>query len=415
MILNPVKLSGVVSTPPSKSDGQRAVLCAGLAEGTSEIYRLGPSDDEQQMLANIQNIGAEVRNEGTHYLISGTKKFPKECSIHLGESGLGFRLMAGQFAVRGGTFELTASGSLCQRPMGFYQDAFANSGLTVQGTFPPLRMSGKSSKSKFEIDGSQGSQFLSGLLMALPSQDFDSTIRVENLKSVPYVQMTLQTLEAFGVYIESNADRSEFFVKGNQILKATSYTVEGDWSSASCWLALSAVGQNVVVNGLSMQSLQADKGILDALLAANCRVEFQENGLSIDGSKRKPFEFDANHCPDLFPALSVLAACTPGTSSLYGLNRLAVKESDRGKAIQQEFRKLGVAVQLDYENDVMTIAGVKQIRAAEVNAHSDHRIAMCLGALSTVAKGTMNLTGAESVSKSYPAFWDELKRMGGSN
>lgn len=410
MRLQKATLSGDLLIPPSKSDGQRAVLAAGLSKGTSLIQNLGPSDDEQQMLKNIQVLGAKVEKLSVGYQITGIQSLPQKGNLNLGESGLGFRLIGGLCAVIGGEWKLVGEGTLPTRPMTFFKEQFEDSGLNVQGEKAPLTFSGKSTKRKFEIDGSQGSQFLSGLLMALPLVDGESVIEVRNLKSTPYIDMTINVLADFGIEV-THENYELFKISGGQKYQARAYKVESDWSSASCWLAAAACGHSITLAGLNPQSLQADKAMLNALMVAGCKVQLADEGLQVDGTQRCAFEFDANDCPDLFPALAVLAALSPGTSKIKGLNRLAIKESDRGVAIQKEWSKLGIEVQLFPEKDEMHILGAKQIVSAKVSAHHDHRIAMALGILSTLCEDNIELEGAESVAKSYPEFWAHLQAL----
>jgi 3-phosphoshikimate 1-carboxyvinyltransferase len=410
VILRPLKLEGKLVVPASKSDTQRAVLAAGLADGLSVLEGVGSSEDEKQMLQNIEVIGAVWKQENTQTNVSGAKGFPDSAEFDLGESGLGFRLIAGQCAVHEGDFLLNAKGTLVQRPMTFYQEQFTGSGKIVQGEFAPLRMTGHSNKFEFEIDGSNGSQFLSGLLMALPLAKQDSIVQVNNLKSRPYVDMTLDTLKKFKIQI-NEAQTNLFTIPGNQKYSPTTYRIEADWSSASCWLSAAALGHKIQISGLNRNSLQADKGMLQALEKANCQVDFQNDIIRVDGSRKRAFRFDANDCPDLFPALAVLAASIEGTTEILGLNRLKVKESDRGLALQQELSKMGVLVELRPEIDTMFITGTENLKTGEFDAHHDHRIAMCIGVLSTVLPGESTLNGAESVGKSYPDFWKHLKQL----
>ena len=182
--------------------------------------------------------------------------------------------------------------------------------------------------------------------------------------------------------------------------------MEGDWSSASYWFVASALGQDIKVKGLSFQSLQADKALLEVFNIANCTVVQSENGFQIHGNERKAFVFDATHCPDLFPALVVFASLTPGVSKINGVHRLQNKESDRGKVLQAEFEKLGVRI--DLEDDVMHIHGQASISGGTINANNDHRIAMCFGVLGMFTTTPIIIDGAEAVIKSYPSFWEEL-------
>lgn len=412
MILHPCKLSGEILVPPSKSDAQRAVLAAGLSKGTSKVYHVGPSDDEQQMVKNIIALGATVKQCGEYLEITGLESFPKGGQLNLGESGLGFRLVAGLCAVMGGDWELLGEGTLPTRPMNFFQEQFDGTGLQVHGTKTPIKFSGTSNKREFFIDGSQGSQFLSGLLMALPLLDEKSTLHVSNLKSRPYIDMTLGVLRAFGIQI-LHFDYKEFVIEGGQTYVSCDYRVESDWSSASCWLAASACGHPIKLSGLSMTSDQADRAMLEALRLANCEVSVQRGVVSVNGQNRKAFNFDANDCPDLFPALAVLASQCIGKTKIKGLNRLAIKESDRGIAIQKEWAKMGVNVVLDAAQDEMIIEGKMNLNGAEVDAHHDHRMAMSLAIMSTFCEHSSSLEGASSVAKSYPEFWNHFDQLKG--
>jgi 3-phosphoshikimate 1-carboxyvinyltransferase len=238
----------------------------------------------------------------------------------------------------------------------------------------------------------------------------ESRLTVHELKSIPYVQMTLNTLAQFGISIQHH-QFEQFVVAGNQRYIATNYLIEGDWSAASYWLVAAALGQSIVVEGLSLQSLQADKSILTAFENANCAVLYTENGISIDGRNRIPFQFDATHCPDLFPALVTFAALCEGRSDIQGLKRLKHKESDRGEALQTEFEKLGVQLVLDETTDTIHVYGKKTIEGATVGSHNDHRIAMCLAIAGMFADAAVEIEGAEAVAKSYPRFWDDLQSL----
>lgn len=407
-IVYPGNYSGMIDIPPSKSDSQRAILAAGLSEGVSQLQNAGKSQDELVMLRFIQEIGAQVREiEPGKLEIIGTKKFPSKASFSGGESGLSTRLMIAICAAHQGQFTIDGEGSLLKRPMDFYENQLPQMGVEVKSNagFLPLHLQGPIRAGAFRVDGSQGSQYVSGLLMALPLLKANSILEVENLVSRPYIDMTVNCLKHFGIKIE-HRQFSYFSIEGSQQYKACDYQIEGDWSSASCWLVASALGANLSVSGLNPVSLQADWFILKAFEAANCQVIWSDNVLKIDGHARKNFVFDATNCPDLFPALTTLAALTEGTSVIYGVKRLAGKESNRGLALQSEFGKLGIKIHL--LGDEMHIEGQAKIDGGMVQSHNDHRIAMCLAIAGMFATQAVEIEEELAVNKSYPDFWKDF-------
>lgn len=405
------QLSGNVRVPSSKSDGQRAILAAALSKGTTRIVGLGKSKDELAMLRTIQELGASVRVVSDDCIeLLGIQHFPESATLNAGESGLGLRLITAVCAGQTGKFIIDGEGSLMQRPQLFFEEHLTQMGVSVfsKKGYLPLMIQGKMHGGTVEIDGSASSQFLSGMLMSLPLIEEDSELIVRNLKSIPYVQMTLNTLAKFNIRIEhENFER--FSIQGNQAFSCDEYTVEGDWSSASYWLVAAALGHSVSVSGLNLESAQADRKLLEILETANCVIQLEDGHISVNGYKRKAFTADATHCPDLFPALVTFAAFCDGKSVISGVHRLKNKESDRGIVLQQEFGKLGLIIEL--VNDEMIIHGGTKLSAVEVDSHNDHRIAMCLAIAATELDSEMIIDGAESVAKSYPGFWVDLGKM----
>jgi 3-phosphoshikimate 1-carboxyvinyltransferase len=363
------------------------------------------------MLKTIADLGARIQHIDSNSIeIYGIHTFPKSKTIHVGESGLGLRLLTSICAVHDGEFILEGSGTLVKRPMNFFDATFPKLKVDFNSNngFLPFKINGPMQATSLIVDGSQSSQYISGLLMALPLLSDATYLKVENLKSIPYLEMTLKTINAFGITIE-NQNFEEFIIEGNQHYLPVEYNVESDWSSASYWIVAAALGSDILIKGLSMSSLQADKKILEALAIANCTLINFENGFKVDGENRKPFHFDATHCPDLFPALTTLAALTPGISRIEGIHRLATKESNRGEALQQEFQKLGIKI--EFQADKMVIHGQSAIAGGSVISHHDHRIAMCLGIAGLFANSPVIIENAEVVAKSYPNFWNELKEL----
>ena len=409
--IQPGKRFGTIAIPASKSDGQRALLAAALSKGESKLINLGESKDELAMLSAIKNLGAKVKQiDESTFVVKGIQNFPNEAELNMGESGLGIRLITSVCAAHQGVFMIYGKGSLEKRPLTFFEDTLPlfNAGISSNAGLIPLEITGPMRGSSVELDGSQSSQYISGMMMALPLLKEDSRIHVTNLNSLPYLQMTLDTLNKFGIEV-SHQNYEDFIVRGNQNYIPTTYSIESDWSSASYWLVASALGYNIQLTGLSMTSLQADKNILEAFDAANCLVEFRENKIRINGKNRKPFKFDATHCPDLFPALATFASLCYGKSEIKGVSRLTHKESNRGIVLQEEFANIGVVIILD--GDIMHIHGKNSIEGGKVNSHNDHRIAMCFAIAGLFSDDEIEINGAEAVAKSYPTFWVDLEGL----
>ncbi len=407
----PQQLSGNIIIPASKSDGQRALLSAALSNGISVLHGVGKSDDEQAMLSAIQELGATVEQlEDGSLKVHGGLDPSTSKTISAGESGLGIRLLTAVSSSFSSEITINGRGSLLTRPMDFFEEVLPEFGAKVRTNdgVVPIVVQGPLKGKKVEVDGSLSSQFVSGCLMALPKADADSVLIANNLASIPYVLMTLKTLEKFGIKIE-RLPGNTFVVPAPQQYIPTTYRVEADWSSASYFLVASAIGHQINIQGLNMSSLQADKALLDAFLAAGCRINHLNGIITIDGTNKKPFEFDATHCPDLFPALVTFAASISGVTKLYGVNRLPHKESNRGLTLQTEFAKLGLRI--DLEDDVMLVHGTGKLNGGTVESHHDHRIAMCLAIAATIAEQSIVIEGAEAVSKSFPSFWEELEKL----
>ncbi len=402
--------SGTIVVPASKSDGQRALLAAALANGESELINLGSSLDESHMKKAIQELGAQVEVKGDSTRIQGVHSFPAEVTLNAGESGLGSRLLTSVCAAHDGVFNVVGEGSLVQRPQTFFEEHLPLLGVSVDttnGAFP-IRVKGPMTGAEIDVDGSFSSQFLSGLLMALPLVDGDSVLNVHSLKSKPYVDMTCATLKAFGIEIERNGPDC-FAIRGNQSYVPCRYETDADWSSASYWLAAAAMGHEIQMTGLRQNSLQADKAMLTALQSAGCEIIAENSAIRVDGRNRTPFEFDATDCPDLFPSLVAFAASIDGESTIHGVDRLAGKESNRGLTLQSQYRCLGVRIEL--AGDVMKVKANGRIDGGEVDSCNDHRIAMSLAIAGMFADGEVVIHGAEVVAKSYPDFWNHLNSL----
>ena len=406
----PSKPTGSLAAPPSKSYMQRLLVAALLAPGPSEIINPGNSRDERQMSEVIKKLGATISFSSDRWEITGGLKASAD-TIEFGESGLGIRLITPVAAMLDREITITGTGSLRKRPMGIFEKALLESGGYCQTNngLLPIKIKGPLTGGEIRLHDPISSQFLSGLLFALPAAQNDSLIQVSNLKSIPYVDMTLEVLDLFGIAIH-NSGYHTFKVPGRQVFRPTKTKVEGDWSNAAFFFVMGAVHGNMAIHGLNPESLQADKRILDAVKNSGAQWQHHAGAYRFDSpGKLQAFQFDATDCPDLFPPLAVLASYCKGTSAIRGVHRLEHKESNREQAIIKELSAQGIRV-VPGKNDDLLITG-SQPRGGPFDSHNDHRMAMAGATLATGAREPIEITGAGAVAKSYPGFFKDLEKL----
>ncbi|MFH2094120.1 MAG: 3-phosphoshikimate 1-carboxyvinyltransferase [Bacteroidota bacterium] len=406
--IRPSAVKGSIKAPPSKSVSQRAIAAASLAKGTSEIFYPGTGDDCLSAIAVCRSMGSTITQLPEKLgVCGGIKSTPG--IINCGESGLGIRMFSAIAATIAGETTLTGQGSLSQRPMYMIESALKQLGAECRtnGGKIPVYIRGPLAGGFAKIDGSFGSQVLTGLLMAAPLAQKDVRLLVENLQSIPYIDLTINILKAFGIEVE-NDNYQEFYIRSDQQYKPASISVEGDWSGAAFLLVAGAIAGIVEVANLDLYSHQADKAILDALELAGAWISYKNQQIRVSQRELNCFTFDAHHCPDLFPPLVALASCCNGTSVLYGAERLKAKESDRAVTLQQEFGKMGIHISVD-RNSMKITGGTPG--PAVTKAHGDHRIAMAIATAALAGKGDVDIEGTECVAKSFPEFWDVLDRL----
>jgi 3-phosphoshikimate 1-carboxyvinyltransferase len=425
----PNTLRGEQVAPASKSSMQRACAAALLHPGTTRIYNPGHSNDDLAAIDVIQKLGATVTIEqssiekinGASILVHSDGVKPVVSSINCGESGLGIRMFTPIAALSNQVITIEGEGSLLKRPMHFFDTIFPKIGIDIQSQsgYLPIQIKGPLKPSNIEVDGSLSSQFLTGLLMAYTATDSrNAVIEVQDLKSKPYIDLTLSVLNAFGWNVQHQDYKRFEFLPHPPLAAHIDYTVEGDWSGAAFLLVAGAIAGPINVKGLQLDSTQADKAVMQALKATGASIDIQEHSISIGPAKDKfgiasslkAFEFDATDCPDLFPPLVALAAVCDGVTTLHGVSRLAHKESDRGLTLQTEFAKLGIQIELN--RDSMMVYGGTGIHGAEVFSHHDHRIAMASGVAAFCADGPITITDAEAINKSYTDFFIHLQHLG---
>lgn len=404
------RVHGTLTPPSSKSYAQRALAVSLLAGGVTVLRKLDFCQDTLSALGCIHTLGAEVVEVDASTLSIGGSLAPRERTLHVGESGLASRLFTPIATLHNQPIRIVGRGSLLERPMQMMIEPLRQLGATVKDNhgYLPFEVCGPLRGGEAKVDGSVSSQFITGLLLALPMAPIDTTLHVERAVSTPYLDMTIDTAARFGVDI-FHRDYREFYIPGGQCYRGIDLTIEGDWSAAAMLLVAGAVAGEVRVENISALSKQADTAILDALARAGAEVIIEGNSITASQRDLHGFEFDATQCPDLFPALAALAAAAEGETTLYGTSRLTHKESNRAKTIAEEFQKIGIAVDISEEN-VMRIQGGR-IHATEVESHNDHRIAMALAVAGLMSDGEMRIHGAECVAKSYPDFFEQLESI----
>ena len=413
--IQPGKISGNIDAPTSKSSMQRACAAALLNDGKTIITNPGRSNDDLAALGVIDNLGAKVLHQSTNELViesEGVKPVSRE--MNCGESGLGIRMFAPIAALSDQEIIINGTGSLLSRPMDFFDEIFPKLGIEIESNHGklPIRIKGPLKPVDITIDGSLSSQFLTGLLMAYgKAATKPVTITVNNLKSKPYIDLTLQVMQEFG-YSVINHQYESFEIHPVNVPshQPKNYLVEGDWSGAAFLLVAGAIAGEITIKGLNVFSSQADKAILRALTMSEAVVSIAEDQIVIGPGKLKAFHFDATDCPDLFPPLVALASFCDGTTVIEGVSRLAHKESNRGLTLQEEFGKMGIEITL--QDDLMLVKGGTGLKAAIVHSHHDHRIAMACAVAALRAEGETTIEEAEAINKSYPSFYSDLKNLG---
>ena len=416
--IQPSTLNGIIQAPASKSSMQRACAAALLTPGKTIIRNPGHSNDDKAALDIIKRLGASWETGEDEIIVNSEGIKPVATEIDCGESGLSIRMFTPLVALSKKHIVVKGSGSLVTRPMDFFDGILPQLHVKFKSNEGklPLEIHGPLRPANIEVDGSLSSQYLTGLLMAYAAADAtDVSIKVNNLKSKPYIDLTLDVMKQFGMKTPLNRDYREFYFENEtpySTLKVNHYTVEGDWSGGAFLLVAGAIAGSVMIKGLDLTSTQADKAIVEALIAANAGIAIEAKGIKLNPAPMNAFEFDATDCPDLFPPLVVLAAYCQGDTRIRGVGRLAHKESNRANTLQEEFGKMNVKI--DLHDDTMIIHGGSVVHGAQVHSRHDHRIAMACGIAALRATGETTIEEADAVKKSYPDFYNDLEELGAS-
>lgn len=387
--IKPTSLNGVVRAVSSKSDGHRKIICAALSEKETEIVINNISDDIEATLFAIRSLGGDFEMIENGVLIKPVSEKKHKVSLDFRESGSTARFLLPIATAVCENVECIGRGRLPERPFGELTSQLRKNGVTVSADNLPMTANGFLKSGVFELPGNVSSQYISGLLFALPMLDRESKIRLTSpLMSAPYVDMTLDVLSKFGVEIEYM--KNEYIVKPQKFVSPQKLEVEGDWSAAAFWVVADKICGNIKIEGMNPDSRQGDRIITEIL---------------------DKTEIDATDIPDLVPILAVLAASRVGKTRIFGAERLRKKESDRLYAMTKCINDLGGMA--EETEDGMIITGTGALAGGKVDSFNDHRIAMSCAIASVICENEVEISGAECVKKSYPAFFEDFKKLGG--
>lgn len=411
----PKALAGKINIPPSKSLSHRAIISASLSSQESNIDNIIFSDDINATSKAMENFGAKLEKTSENTLkIKGS--FPLNFNgevIDCKESGSTLRFLIPISLLSQEKVIFKGEGKLISRPLEPYYKIFKEENIKYKNNNGklPLELEGILRPGEFKIDGKISSQFVSGLMFALPLLDGDSKIVITSrLESKAYVDLTMDILNKFGVKIKNKA-YEEFEIKGNQKYQANDYKVEGDFSQGAFWIVAGILGKKIYIENLNIDSLQGDKVILDIVKKMEANIDINKTSITTEESRTKAITIDGSQCPDLVPILTVLAALSQGQTRIKNAGRLRIKESDRLKAISTELKKLGADI--EELKDGLVINGKKSLKGGIVDSWNDHRIAMALAIASIKSSGNVIIRNSHVVKKSYPHFWDDFKSLGG--
>ena len=405
---------GAVAAPPSKSDVHRAVICAALSGGVCKISPVALSNDIRATIGCVEALGAETSVENDVLTVDGSAVFAnKTATLDCIESGSTLRFMIPVAAAGGVEARFTGSGSLVSRPIGLYSQILPEKGVSLEGGDGlPLKISGKLKSGVFKVPGNISSQFISGLLFALPLLRGDSDIILTSpIQSAGYINMTIRTMEKFG--IEVDVTDTGWHVRGGQRYIPSDDRTDGDWSQAAFYLVSGAVNGEITVNNLNTDSKQGDRKIAELLREFGAEVIQEADSVTVKKSDMKGIEIDASQIPDLVPALAVCASFADGVTRITNAERLRIKESDRLISTAALINSLGgEAKELP---DGLVIRGSRTLIGGTVKGFNDHRIVMSAAICAAGSENPIICTDALSVNKSYPEFFNDYNSVGGKS
>ena len=412
------RLRGNVKVPPSKSMAHRAIICASLSTGISKIENIDYSDDIIATIEAMKALGANIEKYEDHIKVYGIREHNLDDSLKVidcNESGSTLRFLIPISLLVKGKKKFIGRGNLGKRPLNTFYNIFDKDGIeySYEEGVLNLEVEGELKGGEYHLEGNISSQFITGLLFTLPLLNTDSKLIITTeMESKGYIDLTLSALRDFGIEIINN-DYKEFIIKGNQEYKGRDYRVEGDYSQAAFFLTADAIGNDVIIEDVLLDSAQGDKEVVDILERMGLEVKAEGNTLVTNINKPLVSTvIDGSQCPDIIPVLSVAAALSEGTTEIIKAGSLRIKECDRLKAVATELRKLGAKI--EEKEDGLIIEGVSELKGGvEVWSWNDHRIAMTLAIAATRCNEPIILKDYKCVSKSYPSFFEDYRNLGG--
>lgn len=411
--ITPAKIdSGNITIPPSKSLAHRAIICACLAPGRSVISNIDYSVDIRATIEGMRHLGASIKEDKDTLFIDGIETFQYDGDVvNCHESGSTLRLFLPLFSLTGKRATFSGSKRLIERPQNVYEMLFQEQGIDFVRTYPNIIIDGRLKPGELTLKGNVSSQFITGLLFALPLLEADSKIHIEPpFESRSYVDLTIQMLKRFQIIVEYE-DAYTLAIKGNQQYQPTDVLVEGDYSQLVFWASLGVLNHSVETHGLDLHSLQGDKKTIDIFQSMNAGIKVLDDGYQFCPGTLNGTVIDLNDCPDLGPMLFALATQANGKTTFQNAGRLRIKESDRIEAMETELKKLGCSISSTF--GTVTITGPVKLQGnVTLHGHNDHRIVMALSILATIADEPITIDDAQAISKSYPGFFKDLASCG---
>ncbi len=410
--ISPSTPKGQINAIASKSAAHRALICAAFSDRPTKIVCEATNNDIEATAACLSALGARVERRAPYYTVTPVRpeNITRGTVLPAGESGSTLRFLLPVAAALGAECTFTMAGRLPLRPLSPLSEELEAHGIKLIKSGNELTLHGKLCGNSFCIDGGVSSQFVSGLLFALALMDNNATLTVSgNIESAPYIKMTEDALASFGVAPDKQ-NNAYIFKKSSRFISPELLKIEGDWSNAAFPLCMGVLGGDVTLGGLNMAASQGDRAVLEILRRMGADIKEADGNLTAAKSKLCSTEIDASQIPDLVPVLAVVASVAKGKTTIYGASRLRLKESDRLATTAEMLGALGADVTVT--DDGLVIVGKERLIGGNVSSHNDHRIAMSAAVASVVCNAPVKLDGAEAVAKSYPAFWQDIEKLG---